>query len=101
MLLFTRRLFQVLRLYQQEKANLVQIEARMHDLETKIKQGQITADTSKSNWLNQVNRMIHEINEKFVDLFNTMGCKGEVCLDVPESPVRSSSRLTSPSLFPF
>ena len=82
-------------MYQQEKANLVQIEARIHDLETKIKHGQITADTSKSSWLTQVNRMIHDINEKFVDLFNTMGCKGEVCLDVPESPV---SRSSCPSL---
>lgn len=34
--------------------------------------------------------MINDINEKFVDLFNTMGCKGEVCLDIPESPVRFS-----------
>ncbi len=31
--------------------------------------------------------MINQINEKFIDLFNTMGCKGEVCLDIPESPV--------------
>ena len=38
--------------------------------------------------MQQVNEMINEINEKFVDLFNTMGCKGEVCLDIPESPVR-------------
>ncbi|UJR30262.1 hypothetical protein I4U23_017800 [Adineta vaga] len=75
----------VIRLYQQEKTNLVQIENRIHDLENKIKQGQITADTSKTNWLNQVNRMIDEINEKFVDLFNTMGCKGEICLDIPDS----------------
>src|SRR5262249_22040320 len=65
-----------------------QIENRIHDLENKIKQGQITADTSKTNWLNQVNQMINQINEKFVDLFNTMGCKGEICLDIPESPVR-------------
>lgn len=78
----------VIRLYQQEKTNLAQLENRIHDLENKIKQGQITADTSKTNWLNQVNQMINEINEKFVDLFNTMGCKGEVCLDIPESPVR-------------
>ncbi|CAF1014819.1 unnamed protein product [Rotaria sp. Silwood1] len=76
----------VIRLYQQEKTNLIQIENRIHDLENKIKQGQITADTSKTNWLNQVNKMINDINEKFVDLFNTMGCKGQVCLDIPESP---------------
>ncbi|CAF2883135.1 unnamed protein product [Rotaria sp. Silwood2] len=76
----------VMRLYQQEKTNLVQIENRIHDLENKIKEGQITADTSKTNWLNQVNKMINDINEKFIDLFNTMGCKGEICLDIPESP---------------
>ncbi|CAF0981262.1 unnamed protein product [Adineta steineri] len=75
----------VIRQYQQEKTNLTQIENRIHDLENKIKQGQITADTNKTNWLNQVNKMIAEINEKFVDLFNTMGCKGEICLDIPES----------------
>ncbi|CAF1016796.1 unnamed protein product [Rotaria sordida] len=76
----------VIRLHQQEKTNLIQIENRINDLENKIKQGQITADTSKTNWLNQVNKMINDINEKFVDLFNTMGCKGQVCLDIPESP---------------
>ena len=78
---------QVIRMYQQEKNNLVQIETRIHDLETKIRQGQSTAENNKVNWLEQVNRMIHEINEKFVDLFNTMGCKGEICLDIPESTV--------------
>ncbi len=78
----------VIRLYQQEKTNLIQIENRIQDLENKIKQGQITADTNKTNWLNQVNKMIDEINEKFVDLFHTMGCKGEVCLDIPESSVK-------------
>jgi len=35
--------------------------------------------------------MIDEINEKFVDLFHTMGCKGEVCLDIPESSVKEFS----------
>ncbi|CAF3689414.1 unnamed protein product [Rotaria socialis] len=75
----------VIRVYQLEKAKLTQFENRIHDLEIKIKQGQITADTSKNKWLNEVNTMIHEINEKFVDLFNTMGCKGQVCLDIPES----------------
>jgi cell division septum initiation protein DivIVA len=78
---------QVIREYQQEKTKLIQIENRINDLENKIKQGQITADTSKTNWLNQVNQMITQINEKFIDLFNTMGCKGEICLDIPESPV--------------
>ena len=34
--------------------------------------------------------MMTQINEKFIDLFNTMGCKGEVCLDVPESSVSYS-----------
>jgi len=82
--------FQVIRQYQKEKTNLVQIETRINDLEAKIKQGQINADTSKTKWLTQVNNMISEINEKFVDLFNTMGCKGEICLDIPESPVRSN-----------
>jgi predicted nucleic acid-binding OB-fold protein len=81
----------VIRLYQQEKTNLTQTENRIHDLENKIKQGQITADTSKTNWLNQVNQMIDQINEKFIDLFNTMGCKGEICLDIPESPVSKQS----------
>lgn len=76
----------VIRQYQQEKTNLVQIENRINDLETKIKQGQINAETSKTKWLTQVNHMISEINEKFIDLFNTMGCKGEICLDIPESP---------------
>jgi chromosome segregation ATPase len=79
---------QVIREYQQEKTKLTQIENRINDLENKIKQGQITADTSKASWLKQVNQMIQEINEKFIDLFNTMGCKGEICLDIPESPVR-------------
>ena len=81
-------IYKVIRLYQKEKVNLMQIENRIHDLENKIKQGQINAETSKTNWLNQVNRMINEINEKFVDLFNTMGCKGQVCLETPESLVR-------------
>jgi predicted nucleic acid-binding OB-fold protein len=88
----------VIRLYQQEKTNLTQTENRIHDLENKIKQGQITADTSKTNWLNQVNQMIDQINEKFIDLFNTMGCKGEICLDIPESPV---SKQSTNSLFLF
>jgi hypothetical protein len=35
--------------------------------------------------------MIDQINEKFIDLFNTMGCKGEICLDIPESPVSKQS----------
>lgn len=74
-------------MYQQEKARLTQIETRVQELENKIKQGQITAETSKTNWIQEVNRMIHHINEKFVELFNTMGCKGEVCLDIPEIPV--------------
>lgn len=77
-----------MRLYQKEKTNLVQYENRIQELENKIKQGQIKADTSKTTWLNQVNEMIDQINAKFVDLFNTMGCKGQVCLDIPETPVR-------------
>lgn len=86
-------------MYQLEKNNLVQIETRIQDLEAKIRQGQSTAENNKVNWLTQVNQMINEINEKFVDLFNTMGCKGEICLDIPESPVRSPHILTlTPSL---
>jgi hypothetical protein len=91
----------VIRLYQLEKSNLVQIENRIHDLENKIKEGQLTADTSKTNWLNQVTKMISEINEKFVDLFNTMGCKGEVCLDIPELPVRQVFFISKISFFLF
>ena len=77
-------------MYQQEKANLTQIENRIQDLENRIKKGQQTAEANKANWLDQVNNMINEINEKFVDLFNTMGCKGEICLDIPEPAVRIS-----------
>jgi hypothetical protein len=91
----------VIRLYQLEKSNLVQIENRIHDLENKIKEGQLTADTSKTTWLNQVTKMISEINEKFVDLFNTMGCKGEVCLDIPELPVRQVFFISKISFFLF
>lgn len=67
----------------------MQIETRIHDLEGKIKKGQVDAETNKTKWLNEVNQMIDQINEKFVDLFNTMGCKGEICLDLPESPVNA------------
>lgn len=74
-------------MFQQEQQKLIQIETRIQDLEKKIKYGQITAETNKNNWLTQVNHMINEINEKFVDLFNTMGCKGEICLDIPDSNV--------------
>ncbi|CAF1134302.1 unnamed protein product [Adineta ricciae] len=74
----------VIRVYQQEKTNLIQIENRITDLENRIKQGQMTADKNKTDWLNQVNAMVNEINKKFVGLFETMGCKGQICLDIPE-----------------
>ena len=47
----------------------------------------MTADKNKTDWLNQVNAMVNEINKKFVGLFETMGCKGQICLDIPESEV--------------
>ncbi|CAF0825151.1 unnamed protein product [Didymodactylos carnosus] len=75
----------IIREYRNQTKKLADLEGRRQGLELRINQHQSTADNSKDNWLKQVKEMISQINEKFVDLFNTMGCKGEICLDVPEN----------------
>lgn len=66
----------VVEMTKQEK--LIENRTKLHE----------TLGTNIDTWRVEVEKMIGRINENYEKYFRSLGCRGEVSIEIPENPVR-------------
>jgi chromosome segregation ATPase len=76
---------QVVRDFEQRAKHIERLQADVAKKRDKLLNHQDTYETTKNEWMQQVEEMIQAINDKFSGLFRQLKCAGEVSLGRPDN----------------
>jgi chromosome segregation ATPase len=71
--------------YNRRKKHIEELQGQVEKDTTKLAKHKNNYEATKNDWIEKVEKMIAEINEKFQSLFRQLRCAGEISLGRPDN----------------